>query len=796
MDSQIQTVEEHLIDVRSLCEKFAGEIGAKHLAGLAGMLHDVGKYAQTFQDYIIEAVKNPDNPPRRGEVDHSTAGGKILFDLFHHKDDVWNKLLVEIVGNVIISHHANLQDYLTPDLESPFLKRVRDKELPYYDVIQELFYEKVMSKNDLEEYAEKATAELQVLLTKQPDVQPETNLHFITKYIFGCLIDADRTNTRQFEENEIQQPVLDREELFQTYYEKLMKRIASFGPATTTINQLRSQMSLESEQFAEKKTGVYTLSIPTGGGKTLASFRYALKHAIIHRKKRIIYVVPFTTIIEQNANEIRGIIQDDEHLLEHHSNVILDTEIDDEYADGLMTTSQKLKLAKDNWDSPIIFTTMVQFLNTFYAKGNRNTRRLHNLSCSVIIFDEVQKVPIKCISLFNQSLNFLHTTMDTTSVLCTATQPALDYVENQLLLSEQPEIISGIDKVITAFKRTDIVDLATQETIDTKKLTELVIAKLEDARNMLVILNTKTVVKRLYNALKEAHVDAAIYHLSTSMCAAHRQKILKEIRGKLKGGEPIICVSTQLIEAGVDVSFECVIRSLAGLDSIAQAAGRCNRHGESEKRSVFVIDHAEENLDKLKEIQIGKKIAKMMLIDLKKDPSAYEGDLLSGKAMEKYFAEYYGELKSDLDYFVPSLRKNMTDLLSAPKDSYNSYNAAYKSKYAKTLPLCLGTSYKTAADNFSVIENVTVTALVPFGQGNTLISSLLSDQSLQELSSNLRKIQQYTVELYRYDVDELIKNNGIRLHEQLDMYILTDSSYDDQYGVNIKSDSVTEAAIL
>lgn len=790
-DGEIQTVDTHLNEVRDLCEHFGEKIGARYLAGLAGMLHDAGKYAQTFQDYIIQAVKNPDNPPRRGEVDHSTAGGKMLFDLFHQKGNMWQKLLVEIVANAIISHHANLQDYLSPDLESPFLKRVRDKELPHYEVVKGLFYNNIMMENDLEEYAGKAVAELQVLLAKHPEAQPETKLHFITKYIFGCLIDADRTNTRQFEENERQKPALDRVRLFQSYYEKLMKKITSFDPATTAINQLRSQMSIESELHAEKKTGVYTLSIPTGGGKTLASFRYALKHAIHHQKERIIYVVPFTTIIEQNADEIRGIIQDDEHLLEHHSNIILDNEVDDEYADGLMTKSQKLKLAKDNWDSPIIFTTMVQFLNTFYAKGNRNTRRLHNLSRSVIIFDEVQKVPVKCISLFNQALNFLHTTMDTTAVLCTATQPALNYVENQLLLSNQPEMISEIEDVITAFKRTDIVDLATDQTVDTEKLRDVILEKMMDVRNMLVILNTKTVVKRLYNELKESNMDAVIYHLSTSMCAAHRKEILQDIREKLIAGEPIICVSTQLIEAGVDVSFECVIRSLAGLDSIAQAAGRCNRHGETERKSVFVIDHSEENLDKLKEIQIGKRIARMMLIDLKRDPSVYGGDLLSGKAMEKYFAEYYGELKSDLDYFVPSLLKNMTDLLSAPKDSYDSYAASYESKNKQTLPLCLGTSYKSAADYFNVIENATTTALVPYGEGENLISSLLSDQSLQELSNDLRKVQQYTVELYLYEVQKLVVNNGIRLHEHLDLYILTDGSYNDQYGVDVESDSIS-----
>lgn len=303
------------------------------------------------------------------------------------------------------------------------------------------------------------------------------------------------------------------------------------------INRLRSEMSEQCDAFAEKPSGIYTLSIPTGGGKTFASLRYALKHAQLYNKKRIIYIVPFTTIIEQNAEEVRKVLQDDVNILEHHSNVVEDADENDEQQDGIMSVQQRLKLAKDNWDVPIIFTTMVQFLNVFYAKGSRNIRRLHNMSEAVLIFDEVQKVPVPCISLFNEALNFLKTYCHSSILLCTATQPALNYVEHQLQVSPNPEIIRGLDNVIDAFKRVEIVDRATDETFNTEKLANFIEKRMTEVSSVLVILNTKGVVKKLYEHLNSNDNNINIFHLSTSMCAAHRNQILEEVRHCLDAGK-------------------------------------------------------------------------------------------------------------------------------------------------------------------------------------------------------------------------------------------------------------------
>lgn len=792
-DHQEQTLKDHLLEVKALAESYGEKLDVRHLTGLAGMLHDLGKYTQEFQEYLLEAVHNPNSPPKRGSVDHSTAGGKLLYELFHKdgKTNPYKGIVAEIVGNAVISHHSYLQDFLNPELESSYLKRVQDKELTEFERTKQFFFEYVMKKEVFMNYVETAANELEKFLSKASSLgKIEEKLMFLTKFIFSAIIDADRTNTRIFEENR-DDIAVNSNELFDTYYDRLTEKVSSFKKqqnANTPINLLRSQMSDECEKFAEKPSGIYTLSIPTGGGKTLASLRYALKHAKLFNKKRIIYIVPYTTIIEQNAEDVRKILMDEANILEHHSNVIDDDNVDDENQTGSMNVRKKLKLAKDNWDSPVIFTTMVQFLNVFYAKGSRNIRRLHNLSESVLIFDEVQKVPIPCVSLFNQALNFLKTYAYCSIVLCTATQPALDFVEHELEINTDAEMIKSLDNVIKAFKRVEIIDRATDEIFNNEKLADFIEEKIEEVQSVLVILNTKLVVKNLYNLLKDRQSLPPIYHLSTSMCSAHRNNILSEIRNALNQGKKIICISTQLIEAGVDISFNCVVRSLAGLDSIAQAAGRCNRHGEKGIQNVYVIDHEEEKLDRLKEIKVGKEVARKILIDVKQDKSSYDGSILSWRAMEKYFLEYYTHFENDLNYFIPKLKKNMTELLTITKRE-NSYHKAYRDNKGDILPLFLANSYKTAAENFYVIENITTSVLVPYKEGKGVITELNGKNSIEEFTQLLRKAQQYTINLYRNDLDKLAKNNGIVSYLEGKVLALKEGAYNNEFGLNIENDS-------
>ncbi|GLJ03712.1 CRISPR-associated helicase Cas3' [Bacillus sp. YKCMOAS1] len=801
-DGAIQTVSDHLLEVKSLCERFGDKLGIRHIAGLAGVLHDLGKYSKEFQQYIREAVDSPDHPPQRGRVDHSTAGGRMLYKMFHGSpNNRYYTLLVEIVSNAVISHHSDLQDFLNQNADSPFLTRVKDKEtqeLKDLPLIQSRFFEEVMNETVFRSYVQKAVKELKnYTLTSTKSIYDQS--FYLSKFVFSTLIDADRTNSRLFEEKQKTIASVQIDQLFKTFHQRLLSHLDTFNLTSHPINQLRNDMSLQCAERAKHPSDIYTLSIPTGGGKTLASLRYALEHALYYGKKKIIYVVPYTTIIEQNAAELRKVLQDDRHILEHHSNVIESAddvaEDQEELDESALNRSYQLKLARDNWDSPIILTTIVQFLNVFYAKGNRNTRRLHQIAESIVIFDEVQKVPTSCVSLFNETVNFLKEKASCSVVLCTATQPALHLVKKSLELNQDAEMIQSIDEVIEAFRRVDMIDCATQESFNHEQLQMFVQKQLQRVNSVLVILNTKSVVKSLFEGLQQLNLP--VYHLSTSMCAAHRQDTLKKVYTHLRNQEPVICISTQLIEAGVDISFQCVIRSLAGLDSIAQAAGRCNRNGEKEKGLVYIIDHQEEKLAHLREIQVGSQIVKVMLRDLKMDPSAYGGHLLSREAMNYYFQHFYLKFETRLDYPIKALEKSMIELITASRSGNGGYHAAYTFKHDKKLPLCLASSYKTASDHFKVIDQTTTSVIVPYHEKGKAIIAELNGTHQVNLNQLLKDAQRYSINILSCQKDELIRQGVLHSYWEGQIFCLTEGAYDQKnFGLNLENDSSMETAIF
>lgn len=760
-DHAIQTVKEHLLDAQELAEKWGDSLRISKVCGLAALLHDLGKYSDAFQDYIRRATAG--EQVTRGEVDHATAGGRLLFDMLKGTS-VTKQLLAEIVSNAIISHHGNLHDYVSGE-ESSFLKRVEMKELEEYEHCKHRFFDEVMSESDLNRYVE--SAHLEILEYFKRVGQNTSVSTFLTKFIFSVLLDADRTNTRKFETNQPEYILMSD---FTVYMQRLEDYISHLGKKTsdTPINLLRQQMSDQCREHAKQPSGIYTLSIPTGGGKTLASLRYALHHSILYNKQRIIYVVPFTTIIEQNAQVTRDVLNTQE-VVEHHSNVIQS----DDFSDDEINLQAKLHLAKDNWDAPIIFTTMVQYLNTFYAKGNRNTWRMHHLSDAVIIFDEVQKVPTKCVSLFNESLNYLKNGMNSSVLLCTATQPALNFVKRRLV--NDGEIISNLPMVSDSFKRTEIEVLV--EEYDTEKLSVLLQNRAAEHKSILVILNTKPVVRKLYESLKTTFQEEELFHLSTSMCAAHRKDLLKTITERLKENQRVVCISTQLIEAGVDVSFPCIIRSYAGLDSIAQAAGRCNRHGELEISTVYVVNHIEEDVSKLTDIEKGQQIVKRMVVDLKRDSSAYDGNLLSPAAMRRYFTEFYQVRESELDYPIKTGQCLAPMLFEMSKS--NDVNN----------PL-LTARHRTVADHFQVIDQATTDVLVPYTkQGAELIAHLNGDISWEQARQWLKESQQYSIGLYAHEIQSLERTDSLITLLDGQVLALHDSAYDKQFGLNLSQDS-------
>ena len=799
-DGRQQLLRDHLLECMKIAEKLGDKLHLPHLTGLAALLHDFGKFDSKFQKYLREAVANPGSV-KRGSVDHSSAGGRLLYRNLHINinNNPVEKLAAEIVGNAIISHHSSqgLQDMLAPDLKSDYLQRVEEKLLDNFDNVCACFFAEVMSEEKFMKYVQQAIKELESNLVKNKETVFTYNLFFMNKFVYSCLIDADRINTMLFEEAKELVPNVNSNVLFAGYYDKLIDHLAGFNQgkiAISRIDRLRAEMSEQCDAFAQKNTGIYTLSIPTGGGKTLASLRFALKHAKDKDKERIIYIVPYTTILDQNAKTVRDILQDDVNILEHHSNVIEDEnkKNDEQNSDGLnnYVTEKTVRLTKDNWESPIIFTTMVQFLEVIYGSGTRRVRRFHNLANAVIIFDEVQTVPLKCVSMFNEALNYLNDCMNSTSVLCTATQPALNAVGNKLNVAPGAEMIKNIPEVIEAFKRTKIIDKTEPDGWSVEQLTDFIKEKIDVKHSILTVLNTTSAVRKTFCLLQqEMGKKINLYHLSTMMCPAHRKVILAEIRSKLKNGERVLCISTQLIEAGVDISFECVIRSLAGCDSIAQAAGRCNRNGEKAIQEVYIIrlNSKVENLTRLREIQRGQSVTMEILNSMALDSNCFGGNLLTQEAMSVYFRKYFYDSQTTLDYYVDEIKKNLIDLMFFESPLISEY----RNRYGKKSLLLLNDSFKTVSKYFHVIDSPTTSVLVPYGEeGEKLIADLNGELSSEELTVILKRAQQYSVNLYDYQKKELGVQGLIYSPNNNEyIFILLPNAYSEVFGVDSTGES-------
>ncbi len=797
-DWKIQDVQEHLNSVAEIAREHGKKCHFSSCAELSGLLHDMGKNTVAFSNYIERAVKETGEPLEK--IDHSTAGAKYLYEMYYienpkSQDNFMQSLTVELIGMVILSHHSGLQNFVQLDgTQSDFFRRVCNSELPYYKEVRTEFLKISSNKARVDKLFYEAVEEMKAFSMRvaqlfqtyeKGNATPYLYFSLAMKFVFSCLIDADRTDTRRFEENDVSELFTSNEKFFKESYSHLMEQVEKWAQgdnAKKPINQLRADMSEQCDKLAEQPSNIYQLSIPTGGGKTYASLRYGLKHAYLTGKERIIYVVPFTTILEQNADEVRKIIKNEDRVLEHHANVIDDAEqeIDTDYYQNLEL--KKMQLARDNWDHPIIFTTMVQFLDTFYAKGTRKSRRLHNLTNAVIIFDEVQSVPVKHISLFNTAVNYLHHIGNSSVVLCTATQPSLTKTDYPIMMPTNAEMIQDLSNVVKAFERVNIVNKVEKEGWDAEKISDFTLKELENQQSILLILNTKKAVLNVYQKLKETP-NVNVYHLSTSMCPAHRKEILDEVREKLnEKKEKVICISTQLIEAGVDISFQTVIRSLSGIDSIAQAAGRCNRHAEVDKGKVYIIQSKDEVLTKLPELQLGQEVTEEDILSREQ----FASDLLSPKAIQTYFDYYLSKAKRKIKMSEKNLGVELIELLNLSQKYYDAM--------PQTLPKnIMRTMYKTIESHFQVIEAPTTAILVPYEEGKELIQRLNEDfDDYDELNFYIKKAQQYSVNVYHHTLRHLADEGLLVSLYNDSIYALRDGAYDSQYGLELEGEGTLQ----
>ncbi|PIC83256.1 CRISPR-associated helicase/endonuclease Cas3 [Sporosarcina sp. P1] len=767
-----QSVQEHLEEVAILARKYGGLVGLGAHAELAGFLHDMGKFTLHFTNYLQDAVL--ENKISGDKIDHSTAGAKYLYEKYKEKDFLQD-YVIETVGMAILSHHSGMQNFIQPDLKpSDYIRRVTNVELPYYEEVVANFERIPGNVENVERLVIDAKQEMQSFIRKVKSLGKNSSVYLtlMQKLVFSCLIDADRTNTRCFEENS-DNTFMDHKKVFEKGYKHLMETVVEWQKNSEGINALRNDMSESCDKKADLPSAIYTLTIPTGGGKTFASLRYALKHAKKYNKSRIIYVVPYTTILEQNAKEVRNIIKQPEAVLEHHANVIDDKALDNDTDFYDHPHHKSMQLGRDNWDYPIIFTTMVQYLDAFYQKGTRKSRRLHNLTNAIVIFDEAQSVPYQHKELFHASVNFLHGIGNSSIVLCTATQPAnsakIKQIEMPLLITEEAEMIPHLDEVVDAFTRVNIISKVDLEGWDATQIASFTETLLEDRDSVLIILNTKTAARKLYREL-EMLEDTHIAHLSTSMCPMHRKEVLEDVKSKL-GKQKVVCVSTQLIEAGVDISFESVIRSLAGLDSIAQAAGRCNRHAERELGDVYVIRAKDENLSRLPEIRIGAEVTDNYILS---NPEFIDR-LLHPKTIEIYFTHFLAQAKRDILVAPEGLDYDLLTLLKGTL-------AAQRPKETKSSGM-----FKTIEKYFEAIHSPTTAVLVPYGEGEEIIASLNEQvRDFGEFNKLIKKAQQYSVNLYSHEL-RILSNEGLieSLYED-SILCLKERAYDVQYGVTLE----------
>jgi len=775
-----QPLDEHLKNVAQLAAGFAERFGLSETGEIIGLLHDFGKYSHEFQEYI----KRSSNI-KKGDVDHSTAGAQFLFQQFTDKNKE-SLCVAQILALCIASHHSGLIDCLSPDGTNAFINRINKTDSDTH-LSQAISNMEVEINKEIKRLLTSRSGGLLVQKLKElhsSDETPEVTYFkwaLFTRILLSCLIDADRLDSAGFH------IIKDKEswdtliKTFESYMGNLEK------VSDTRVGKIRKAISCECLMAAQKERGIYSLTVPTGGGKTLASFRFALHHAKKHKLERIIYVLPFTSIIDQNAECIREALKEavgyEDVVLEHHSNLAPEEQ------------NESQKMLSENWDASVIFTTNVQFLETLFGSGTKTVRRMHRLANALIIFDEVQTIPVNCVHLFNNAINLLVCNCGSTVILSTATQPLLDKVDPKLgVLKIRPEnnMVADVPKLFAELKRVEALYDRKSGGWSDDNVLELIDTEAKQAGSVLVVVNTKSAAYEIYRRSKQ-EIGGQVYHLSANMCPAHRLKLLAQIKARLLQKtnsdikEPIICISTQLIEAGVDIDFASVIRYLAGLDSIAQAAGRCNRNGLREALGrVHIINPTAENLDMLRDIRIGKEKAQRVLAEFKENPGNFDNDILGPKAMTRYFDYYFYQRKNEMVYPVKSntavgRNDDLFSLLSTNPLSIEEY----KRKEKKAPPIPLRQSFMSAAKVFRVISAPTRGIVVPYDCNAKELINLLC--AAQEITSDLlRRAQRYSVNVYPHTLKRLQDAGAIYpAQEGNDVLILRDEYYHPEFGLSL-----------
>lgn len=681
-DGRIHALIEHLRAVGKFAGEFASVFGCSSWAETAGLWHDLGKYSKAFQDMIRSASgidAHIETAP--GRVDHSTAGAIHAIEQFGAYGNV--------LAYLIAGHHAGLPDWNSEEEgRGSLYQRLQKREL--LDV--------VLNRAPPEELLQQHKPK-----SKPPGGAPALWI----RLLFSCLTDADFLDTEAFmdpgkaNERSSYRTLTELSKPFENFMKDLVQKADA-----TPVNRVRADILSQCREKAHASPGIFSLTVPTGGGKTLSSLAFALRHAIKHDKPRIIYVIPYTSIIEQTADIFRKIFG--EAVVEHHSNL-----------DSERETPQS-RLACENWDAPLVVTTSVQFFESLFASRTSRARKLHSIVNSVVVLDEAQLLPPEFLKPILSVMEDLHRFYGVTFILSTATQPALKERRGFDFhfpgLREVVEIIDDPVKLHDELKRVEVV---IPDDLNNPRPWEEIAAELGSYPSVLCIVNRRDDCRDLFRLLPSGTI-----HLSALMCGEHRSIVIANIRRRLKQHEPLRVVSTQLVEAGVDLDFPVVYRALAGLDSIAQAAGRCNREGLLDGGKVVVfVPPKPAPVGTLRQAEgCGRQLLQQRV-----------SDPLAPERFDEYFRQLYWLKGKNLDK-----HRILEDLKANDQ---------------------LHIRFRSAAKKFRIIDDtVQQSIIVRYGQSVSLIEQLGRHGPERWL---MRKLQRYVVNIPKVVHQRLVSDGDV-----------------------------------
>lgn len=730
---RLHGLEAHLEAVAELAARFAGPFGGSEWARLAGLWHDVGKFQPAFQAYIrrgsgydpsahLEAAGS-------GRVDHSSVGAMHAVDHLG-KQGATGEAVGRLLAYVIAGHHAGLPDWKQADGGAASLEfRLRERQEPYRAT-----------------RAVPAAAEFLPATVPRGGPPSRASTSLWLRFLFSALVDADFLDTEAFMDparSERRRGWRGLAEVAAAFEEFMVRKARD----DTAVNRVRSEILDWCRHAAEREPGLFSLTVPTGGGKTLSSMAFALRHALTHGKRRIVYVIPYTSIIEQTVEVFREALGEDEPwtaVLEHHSNLDPDAE------------TVRSRLSAENWDAPVVVTTSVQFFESLFAARTSRVRKLHNLANSVVVLDEVQLIEADFLHPILDAVQLLADRFGVTVLLMTATRPSWSAPggggQGAPGLEGVREIVPDPDGLHQRMRRVQ-VDLPgrLEEPVEWDE----VAARLLAEPSALCIVNRRQDARELFRRVRAQ--DPSAVHLSALMCGAHRSAVIRDIADRLARGEDLRVVSTQLVEAGVDLDFPVVFRALAGLDSIAQAAGRCNREGRRDRGEVHVFVPPTSPPPGI--LRQAADVTRTLRAEGEFDP-------LAPGSFHRFFQELYWLRGDRLD------KERIGELLDHEGKSHG-----------------LEYAFRTAASRFRLIDDrdrVSIAVCWPGPNWSPEAKEALSALEHGKAGRGaFRRLQRYVVGISRWHLAPLLEAGAVEeLHDRL--YVQRDSSlYDDVLGLTV-----------